>query len=492
MSLAWRILLIVLLLNLVVVGGIQLISYRDQGRKLTESQQAYIDDVQSVLPLVSVLQDVYSPERLAGAESQVRDLIRAQSIRGAFVDLMVTSGRPPFPGFVHMNPNGAVHRDPDLFQRQAVLLGLEQARDAQGLVRAADGYSMAIRRGGEVVGSLWFRPGQTPRMPSLALWPSLAAVLLGTLLFALLLHQVVRRTVARPLQRIGSAAEAVGAGRYDVQVPEPRGMREILSLVQSFNAMASRVRGHTAELEQAVQAAVRDTRERERALVLSQRLAAIGSLAAGIAHEVNNPIGGMINAVNRLLASSDLNDKQRAYLGLVQDGLQRISRTASKVLGFSPRSIEPQTFRLQVPVEGARALCEHRMQQQGVQFSAHVPAELEPLRGDPHEIQQVLLNLFLNSLDALAGRPGGAITVRGSSAAGRVVVAVADNGPGMDPALLGRAMDPFFSQKDRPDASGLGLFICWSIVRNHGGEITLDSAPGRGFRVRIELPAAPA
>jgi len=73
-----------------------------------------------------------------------------------------------------------------------------------------------------------------------------------------------------------------------------------------------------------------------------------------------------------------------------------------------------------------------------------------------------------------------------------VRVIVADNGPGMDPALLARAMDPFFSQKDRPDASGLGLFICWSIVRNHGGEISLESAPGQGFLVRIELPVAPA
>jgi signal transduction histidine kinase len=492
LSLAWRILLTVLLLNLAVVGGIQLVSYLHQERRLQEGQEQYIDDVLSVLPILSTLQDVYSPERLAGAGSQVRELIRSESQLGPFVDGMVTSGQPPFEGLVHMNPRGAVHRDPDLFQRQAVLAGLDQARSASGLVRAADGYCMAIRRGGDVVGSLWFRPGQSPRTPALELWPSLLAVLLGTLLFALLLYQVVRRTVAVPLRRIGGAAEAVGAGRYDVQVPEPRGMRELGSLVRSFNAMAARVHGHTAELEQAVAAAVRDTRERERALVLSSRLAAIGSLAAGIAQEINNPIGGMINAVNRLLGAPDLNEKQRSYLGLVQDGLQRISRTSRKVLGFSPRSIEAQRFGLQMPVEGARALAEHRMQQQGVQFSAEIPADLPQLHGDPHEIQQVLLNLFLNSLDALAGRPGGTIAVRGRTASGRIVVEVADNGPGMDQALLARAMDPFFSQKDRPDASGLGLFICWSIVRNHGGEISLESAPGQGFLVRIELPFAPA
>ena len=102
MSLAWRILLTVLLLNLAVVGGIQLVSYLHQERRLQEGQEQYIDDVLSVLPILSTLQDVYSPERLAGAGLQVRELIRSESLLGPFVDGMVTSGRPPFEGLVHI------------------------------------------------------------------------------------------------------------------------------------------------------------------------------------------------------------------------------------------------------------------------------------------------------------------------------------------------------------------------------------------------------
>ncbi|HLQ38692.1 MAG TPA: HAMP domain-containing sensor histidine kinase, partial [Planctomycetota bacterium] len=263
-------------------------------------------------------------------------------------------------------------------------------------------------------------------------------------------------------------------------------------LARTFNAMAAKVQGHTGELAQAVQAAVEQARQKERALVVSSRLAAMGTLAAGIAHEINNPIGGMSNAVNRLLSAADLQPKQRQYLELVRDGLQRVARTARKVLDFSPRNVQAKPFTLASAVDGARALVEHRLQRQQVAVRAQFPADLPLVFGDPHEIQQVVLNLLLNSLDALEPRgSGGTLSLRGSSQDGRVHLWVEDDGPGMDSKDLGRVMDPFFSNKDQPDASGLGLFICYSIVHNHGGEIELDSAPGKGFRVHITLPAVP-
>lgn len=490
MSLAFRILLIVLLLNLAVVGGVQVALYWAQRERLRQDQESYLQEFRR---FVSILSDVYSPERLTGTDEQVRDLLKARGIRDVFSDLWVTSGRPASDAFVHLNPRGAVHRDPDRFPRRTILAGLERARNERGLIEVADGYCMAIRRANEVVGSLWFLPVSRPAAPALPFWPTAAAVVLGTALFGLLLYGVVRRTVKAPLQRIGEAAAAVGAGRYDVQVPEPRGMRELSALVQSFNAMARKVGGHTEELEREVARAVADARQREQALVLSSRLAAVGTLAAGIAHEINNPIGGMLNAVNRLLAATDLDERERRYLGLIQDGLQRVARTARKVLDFSPRSIEPRAFTLASAVEAARALVDHRLQRQGVRLTVTLAEALPRLYGDPHEIQQVLLNLFLNSLDALEGaQHAGQIRVLGSAADGRVLVEVIDDGPGMDPADVARAMDPFFSRKERPDASGLGLFICYSIVRNHGGEIAVESEPGKGFRVRLELPAADA
>jgi signal transduction histidine kinase len=257
--------------------------------------------------------------------------------------------------------------------------------------------------------------------------------------------------------------------------------------------MAKQVRDHTQTLEQAVREAVEQTKQKERALVLSSRLASIGTLAAGVAHEINNPIGGMQNAVNRLLQAPDLSDKQRTYLQLVLDGLQRIARTARRLLDFSPRAKAPGSFPVSLPIDGARALVEHRLQRAGVQFTVDVPKDLPPVHGDAHEIQQVMLNLLLNSLDALEARgKGGAITVRAERDGDRLHVRVDDDGPGMDAKDLPRVFDPFFSKKDRPDASGLGMFICYSIVQNHGGEISVDSRPGEGFHVHIVLPLASA
>jgi two-component system NtrC family sensor kinase len=257
--------------------------------------------------------------------------------------------------------------------------------------------------------------------------------------------------------------------------------------------MARKVEGHTAELQRAVREAVEAEQQKDRALVVSARLAAIGTLAAGVAHEINNPIGGMQNAVARLLQREGLDDKQRKYLVLVQGGLGRIARTARKLLDFTPKTVQARPFALATAIDGARSLVEHRLQQGGVELRVTLAKDLPQLVGDPHEVQQVMLNLLLNSLDAIAQRPGGGhIDIAAEVRAARLRILVADDGPGMDPKDLGRVMDPFFSKKDRPDASGLGMFICYSIVRNHGGDIELDSAPGQGFRVTLTLPIAPA
>jgi signal transduction histidine kinase len=487
-SLVWRILLAVLLLNLLVVGSVQTALFVVQADWFARQQQAVQDARGVSFQQLGFLQQVYTAERLADA-TKVHQLVRSPLIRDYFDDVIVSGGLPP--ALVFLNPRGAVHRDPDRFPLDAIVAGMVRARSTYGLVPAAGGYCLAVRRGSEDAGYLWFVPKVGPLPPPLPVWVSITAVLVGTALACALLYWIVVRTVGWPLARIGTAAAQVGAGAYSVRLPALRGIRELDAVVASFNTMAQKIEGHTGDLERAVREAVDTAKLKERALVQSSRLAAVGTLAAGIAHEINNPIGGMQNAVHRLLQSPGLDDRQRTYLELVRDGLQRVARTARKVLDFSPRTVDAREFPLSLAVDGARALVEHRLQRQGVRWSCALPSDLPPVYGDVHEIQQVVLNLLLNSLDALGERgPGGAIAVTGSFTDGKVRLLVEDDGPGMDSRDLGRVMDPFFSRKDRPDASGLGLFISYSIVRNHGGEMVVDSAPGRGFRVLVVLPPA--
>jgi signal transduction histidine kinase len=489
-SLAWRILLLALALNVVTVGSVQVAVYLAQRSWLAERDAGLQAQVQGSF---AELGRVYTPSALRSASADaavVRRLLTASTTRDLYEDVVVTTGRPPYEG-VYLNPLGAVHRDPDQFPSAVITAGIVQARQADGMLPIAGGYAYALRQDDDVVGYLWFRPRLPSALPAaLPLWTSILGVLASTLLFGVLLYAITARTIRRPLRAISEAAAAVGSGRYDVHLPERQGVPELDPLAATFNRMAAQVAGQTRALESAVRAAVEETKQKERALVLSSRLASIGTLAAGVAHEINNPIGGMQNAVHRLLQAPDLGERQRTYLQLVQDGLQRIARTARRLLDFSPRQATPGRFALSTAIDGARALVEHRAQGANVRFEVDVAPGLPPVHGDQHEIQQVMLNLFLNSLDALAERPAGCIRVRARAEGGRVLLQVDDDGPGMDPALVGRVFDPFFSSKGRPDASGLGMFICYSIVQNHGGEIAVETRPGEGFTVRIALPAA--
>jgi signal transduction histidine kinase len=493
MSLAWRILLLALAINAVTVGTVQVVVHLAQQSWFATASKELEVGVQESF---AELERVYTPKAVSEAAApaadatQVRNLLMHPSIRELYEDVIITSGRPPY-DTVYLNPLGAVHRDPDLFQHDLIVAGMGQARELDHKwLPVAGGFSYALRKGGAVVGNLWGLPKHRPVLPkSLPLWTSVLGVAAATLLFGIVSFWALRHTIRRPLQALGEAAAAVGRGRYDVRLPERQGVTELAPVVSTFNRMAAQVEDHTRTLERAVQDAVEQTKQKERALVLSARLASIGTLAAGVAHEINNPIGGMQNAVNRLLQVPGLTDKQVVYLKLVQDGLQRIARTTSRLLDFSPRNVTASRFSLATAIEGARALVDHRMQRQQVSLDVDLAPELPAVHGDAHEIQQVMLNLLLNSLDAMQKRGNGRIAVRAYGLSEKVHLHVDDDGPGMDPQDLPRVFDPFFSKKDRPDASGLGMFISYSIVRNHGGEITVDSRLGEGFKVHIVLPA---
>jgi signal transduction histidine kinase len=479
MSLTWRLLLVIVLLNLGVLAIVQWGSYSLQEGWLQVHRQFYGEAFESLVA------DAYSPELVSEDERRIRRLLNREQFRNMFKDVVLTNGRWPMPGFVNLNPNGALDRDPAVFPREEILRGLARAREERVGFEVAGGFCAPILAGDGVAGAIWYQP--LVPSPELPIGLFAIPVLVSCLLFGFLAYWSIHRSVKLPIVRLGEAARSMGAGKYHARVPRFGAAGELNLLVDAFNAMAGKIEGHTEELSEKVREAVAEAERKERALVVSSRLAAMGTLAAGIAHEINNPIGGMLNAVHRLVQNPELSERDQTYLELVRDGLERVGRTTRRMLDFSPRQIRAERFQLRDAVEGARALVEHRLSAQGLRFDCRLEPDLPALVGDRHEIQQVLLNLFLNSLDAMGNRSG-TISVRGLRDGDRVEILVADDGPGLGVEDVARVMDPFFSAKGQADASGLGMFISYSIVLNHGGEMEVDSAPGEGFRVRIRMP----
>jgi signal transduction histidine kinase len=257
--------------------------------------------------------------------------------------------------------------------------------------------------------------------------------------------------------------------------------------------MAQEIEEYQLNLEDRVLSGLSQIKRAEQHLAIAQRLAATGKLAAGIAHEINNPIGGMKNAV-RALERGDLPaEKTAEYLDLIGDGLARVEETVKKVLAFTPRRVEPRPVDLADVVRKALALARHRLEKKGITVEGKAPADASALVfGDPLELQQVALNLILNSADAIPEDRRGTIEVEvARHGAEEVELRVTDDGCGMSPDDQARCFDLFFTTKEVGEGSGLGLSVVHNIVTNHGGRIELESAPDKGTTFRVFLPREP-
>jgi PAS domain S-box-containing protein len=224
----------------------------------------------------------------------------------------------------------------------------------------------------------------------------------------------------------------------------------------------------------------------------SEKLAALGTLAAGLAHELNNPIGIMTSRIELMLLDDDANalpSPVREDLAVLHRNAQRVARIASGLLSFARQSSgERMPVDLNHVVQETLLLAERQMTKQGIAVETRLAQGLPPILGDANTLQQVLLNLVTNAWDAV--ERDGAVTIETTVAATvppSVRLVVSDTGRGIDPEVLPRIFDPFFSTK--PTGTGLGLSITDGIVREHGGTIDVESLPGRGTRFVLTFPA---
>jgi signal transduction histidine kinase len=227
----------------------------------------------------------------------------------------------------------------------------------------------------------------------------------------------------------------------------------------------------------------------ERRLAVSERLAGVGRLAAMVAHEINNPLDGIIRLVNlsRRTGAGSCDPKVDEYLAEAHKGLMRLVTIVRELLDFSRSAsgaVDPMPFR-ETLTEAARSMA-HAAERAGVTVSIDCAADLPPLRSAT--LYHVVLNLLKNAIEAMPG--GGRVEVRARSLPDAVVLSVADTGPGIPPDVLAHLFEPFFSLKATGKGTGLGLVICKDLIEKQGGSITAANRPEGGAVFTVTIPVA--
>ncbi|NJN63577.1 MAG: HAMP domain-containing protein [Acidobacteria bacterium] len=294
-----------------------------------------------------------------------------------------------------------------------------------------------------------------------------------------LMTMVYVESLLRPLLALLESMRRAATGDLAARATE-RGGGEVTEVGRAFNRMMD-------ELE--------ESRERDKVrsshLAHMEKMAAVGTLAAGVAHEVNNPLGGILTCIENIRANPEDKEMQARYLDLMQDGLQRIGRTVSNLLDFSrQREIRPEPTSINHNLRHAAELTAFQMRRAGVEVVWDLDPDEPVVMADHFQMEQLFLNLYLNALQAMP--EGGVLTLRTRVKDGYVIAEVQDTGMGMTKETLERIFDPFFTTREVGKGTGLGLTVSDSIVAAHGGVISVLSEVGSGSVFRVSLPSMDA
>lgn len=320
-------------------------------------------------------------------------------------------------------------------------------------------------------------------------------LILTGLCVALFSYVLLTYLIVRPLSRLTASAEQFGQGVLTHNV-EVRGSAEAVRLARAFNHMATLLRAEREALTQRLL----DLEQMQRQLIHGEKLASVGRLAAGVAHEIGNPLTA-ISGLIELLRGGDLSaQQQREFLQRIAAETDRIHGIIRDLLDFArqenPRAELEQRCELRLAIEDAVALVRPQKESRGVQITLSVSPVLGEVVGSRARLTQVVLNLLLNAIDALEGR--GHIAIEAAPGEGEpartAVLRVSDDGPGIAPEIAQHLFEPFSTTKPAGKGTGLGLAVTHTIVEGLGGSIRAGNheRSGAWFEVRLPLAAAPA
>ncbi len=294
----------------------------------------------------------------------------------------------------------------------------------------------------------------------------------------LLLLLLVVRTISRPLQRITLAAVQVTEGEYGTEVDLRKSNDEIGLLADSFNEMSRKMADDIKQLQ-----------ELNEQLTRTEKLAAMGTLAAGVAHEVNNPLAAISSLIQMMQSKNTLDEKTAENLKIIQTQIQRITQVTKDMMDFARvRPAAKAQVDINDLIEKSLRLASFDKSFQKLEINKNFAANMPKVFADGDQLQQVFLNLFLNARDALP--EGGELAIETSASASEVRIAITDNGIGIKPDDAQKIFDPFFTTKPAGKGTGLGLAVCYGIITAHHGKIEVAANDSRGTTFFIALPVS--
>ncbi len=287
---------------------------------------------------------------------------------------------------------------------------------------------------------------------------------------ALIVSRAISKTVLAPVKQIEKLARSISDGHFskiETMVPKD----EFGPVIEAINSMSE------------------ELKNREEAVIQSRKLASMGILCAGVAHELNNPLNNisMISQTYQGLNPKLTPEERLEFMREIDAETDRIKEIVKNLIDFSrPKERDLSVAGINSIVEKTLKFLQNTIDISGIETTVDLQADLPPVHVDPNRIQQVLVNLVMNAIHALS--PGGRLSIctrRSSDDA--VEVSVRDTGRGIPPEFLPHIFDPFFTTKEE-GGTGLGLWLSYGIIKNHGGDIRVESEVGRGSAFTVELP----
>ena len=369
--------------------------------------------------------------------------------------------------------------------------GAEGLRRSWGVLEGELDASVTTATGAEI--RVWVPAGgrgDAARRSLFLFYLGLTAATVLLLTYVLLTYFIVR-----PIDRLRLASERLAAGRLRSSVPV-QGAAEVARLAATFNEMAAQLREDRASLQERLEELERTTAELTTAqeqLIRSARLAAVGRLSAGVAHEIGNPLAA-IRGLLDLMQSGDLEpEEEKEFMARIQRESERIHHTIRDLLDFS-RNGPSQEGRIESSADIAEVvsdtvkLIDRQSRFRDIELAIALDEGLPRVRGDHERLRQLLLNLLFNAADALGGK--GRIEVRACGDDGAVELIVEDDGPGIAAEIIDQVFDPFVTTKAAGQGTGLGLAVCYTIVERLGG--TIEAANRKRGGARFEVRLVPA